>query len=184
MQKEYGLVPLVIDSSTLATSEVNANTELYMWIWSRNLTALLSLLVRTSSSCGVVRRLGNRTLPFTQHIENCGLLLLDFANCSLIHIFTLQNPQIVSISPQSHRVEANASSSLNNCNASLPKEGCACVDVYCMVRCSQCKWYFALVAFQMAQPTLYVTWHVVLFVSDCDIHMQILMCLDWIMLEH
>jgi hypothetical protein len=53
----------------------------------------LSLLVkRTSSSCGVAGRFGNRTLPFSQHKENYGLLLLDFANRFLIHIFTLQNP--------------------------------------------------------------------------------------------
>jgi hypothetical protein len=31
--------------------------------------------------------------------------------------------------------------------------------------------YFALVAFQMARPTLYVAWHVVLFASDYNIHM-------------
>jgi hypothetical protein len=28
-------------------------------------------------------------LPFSQHIENYGLLLLDFANRSLIHILAL-----------------------------------------------------------------------------------------------
>jgi hypothetical protein len=90
MQKEYGLVPLVTDSSTLAPSEVNANTKLYMRISSQNLMTLLSLLVkRTSSSCGVAGRLNNRTLPFSQHRENCGLMLLDFINRSLIHIFAL-----------------------------------------------------------------------------------------------
>jgi hypothetical protein len=36
--------------------------------------------------------LATKLLPFSQHRENCGLLLLDFANRSLIHIFTLQNP--------------------------------------------------------------------------------------------
>jgi hypothetical protein len=57
------------------------------------LTALLSLLVkRTSSSCGVAGRFGNKTLPFSQHRENFGLLLLNFANHSLIPIFALQNP--------------------------------------------------------------------------------------------
>jgi hypothetical protein len=98
--------------------------------------ALLSLLVkRTSSSCGVVRRLDNKILQFSQHRENYGLLLFDFANHSLIHIFALQNPQIVSISLKSHRARANASSSANNCNASLPKEGYAHV-VCCTIRCS------------------------------------------------
>ncbi len=124
MRKEYGPGPPVIDSSTLALNEVNANTELYMQIWSRNLTALLSLLVkRTSSSCSVARRFSNRTLPFSQHRKNCGLLFVDFADRSLIHIFALQNPHIVSISPQSHRPGADASSSPNNCNASLRREG-------------------------------------------------------------
>jgi hypothetical protein len=90
MRKEYGLVLFVIDSSTLAPSEVNANTELYMRILSQNLMAFLSLLVtRTSSSWGVARKLGNRTLPFSQHRENRGLLLFDFTNRSLIHIFAL-----------------------------------------------------------------------------------------------
>jgi hypothetical protein len=56
MWKEYSPVPLVINSSTLASNEVNANTELYMWIWFWNLMALLSLLLkRTSSSCSVVK---------------------------------------------------------------------------------------------------------------------------------
>jgi hypothetical protein len=99
------------------------------------LTTLLSLLVKkTSSSYGVVGRLGNRTLPFSQHKKNCGLLLLDFANRSLIHIFALYNLQIVSISPQSHRVGVDVSSSPNNYNASLPKEGCAHATACCMVR--------------------------------------------------
>jgi hypothetical protein len=85
--------------------------------------ALLSLLVKIISSFfGVVGRLGNITLPFSQHRENCGLLLLDFANHYLIHIFALQNPQIVSIFPQSHHVRVDASSSPNNCNASLLRE--------------------------------------------------------------
>jgi hypothetical protein len=53
--------------------------------------ALLSLLVKRTSS-GVARRFNNRTLPFSQHREKCGLLLLDFANRSLIHIFALKNP--------------------------------------------------------------------------------------------
>jgi hypothetical protein len=38
--------------------------------------------------------------------------------------------------------------------------------------------YFALVAFQMARSTLYVARHAVLSIGDCDIHVQILMCLD------
>ncbi len=101
---------------------------------------LLSLLVkRTSSSCGVAGRLGNRILPFSQHRENYGLLLLNFANRSLIHIFALQNPHIVSISPQSYCAKANAFSSLNNYNASLLREGCARVVVCCTVRHSRCK---------------------------------------------
>ncbi len=87
--------------------------------------ALLSLLVkRTSNSCGVAGRFGNRTLPFSQHRENCGWLF-DFADRSLIHIFALQNPHIVSISPQSHHPGADASSSPNNCNASLRRERCS-----------------------------------------------------------
>jgi len=90
MRKEYGPELLVTDSSTLAPNEVNANTKLYMRILSRNLTALLSLLVKkTSSSCGVVGRFGNRTLPFSQHRENYGLLFIDFADRFLIHIFAL-----------------------------------------------------------------------------------------------
>ncbi len=31
--------------------------------------------------------------------------------------------------------------------------------------------YFVLVVFQMAQLTLYVAWHTVLSVGDCDVHM-------------
>jgi len=105
--------------------------------------ALFSLLVkRISSSCGVVGRLGNKTLPFSQHRENCGLLLLDFVNHSLIHILALQNPQIVSISPQSHRVRVDASSFPNNCNASLLKKGCAHIATYCTVRCFRCRRLF------------------------------------------
>ncbi len=96
------------------------------------------LVKKTSSSYGVAGRFGNRTLPFSQHKENCGLLLFNFANRSLIHIFVLQNPQIVSISPQSHRAEADVSLSPNNCNASLPGEGCACVAASCMIHRSRC----------------------------------------------
>jgi len=82
--------------------------------------ALLSLLVkRTSSSYGVAGRFGNRILLFSQHKENYGLLFFDFADRSLIHIFVLQNPHIMSISPQSHLPGADASSSPNNYNASL-----------------------------------------------------------------
>jgi hypothetical protein len=126
-------MPLVTNSSNLAPNEVNANTKLYMQILSRNLIALLFLLVkRTSSSCSVTIKLDNRTLPFSQHIKNCGLLLLDFANHSLIHIFVLHNPQIVSISPQSHRVRANASLSLNNYNG--------LVDfIHCLAHRSLCR---------------------------------------------
>jgi hypothetical protein len=93
----------------------------------------LLLVKKTSNSCSVVGRLGNKTLPFSQHRENCGLLLFDFANCFLIHIFTLQNPQIVSISPQSHRAEADVSLFPKNCNASLPREGCARGAACCTV---------------------------------------------------
>jgi hypothetical protein len=86
-------MPLVTDSSTLALNEVNANTKLYMQISFQNLMALFSSLVkRTSNSYNIAGRLGNRTLPFSQHRENYGLLLLDFANRSFIHIFALQNP--------------------------------------------------------------------------------------------
>jgi len=38
--------------------------------------------------------------------------------------------------------------------------------------------YFALVAFQMARLTLYIAWHVVFSVGDCNVHVQILTCLD------
>jgi len=38
--------------------------------------------------------------------------------------------------------------------------------------------YFSLVAFQMAQPILYIAWHAVFFVGNCDVHMQILTCFD------
>jgi hypothetical protein len=62
-------------------------------------------------------------------------LLLNFADRSLIHIFTLQNSHIVSISPQSHHFGADASSSPNNCNASLRKEGCS----RCLTRRSLCR---------------------------------------------
>jgi hypothetical protein len=90
MRNEYNQVPLVIDSSTLAPNEVNANTKLYMRISSRNLTALFCLLVKkTSTSFNVTKKLDNRTLPFLQHRENYGLLLFNFANHSLIHIFAL-----------------------------------------------------------------------------------------------
>ncbi len=36
----------------------------------------------------------------------------------------------------------------------------------------------------MARPTLYVAWHVILSVGDCDVHVQNLTCLDCILLEH
>jgi len=74
----------------------------------------------TSKQCNAINvsMLKSITIKFDHcHIESYGLLLLDFANCSLIHIFTLQNPLIMSISPQSHRVEIDASSFPNNCNA-------------------------------------------------------------------
>jgi hypothetical protein len=126
-------MPFVIDSSTLAPSKVNANTELYMRISFQNLTSLLSLLVkRTSNSCGVVGRFGNKILPFSQHRKNYGLLLLNFANHSLIHIFALQNPQIVSISPQSHCARADVSSSPNNCNG--PTDSVRCLARYFLCR--------------------------------------------------
>jgi NAD/NADP transhydrogenase beta subunit len=38
--------------------------------------------------------------------------------------------------------------------------------------------YFALVVFQMAWPTLYVAWHAIIFIGDCDIHVQISTYLD------
>jgi hypothetical protein len=31
--------------------------------------------------------------------------------------------------------------------------------------------YFGLVAFQMARPTLYIVWHAIFFIGDCDVHM-------------
>jgi hypothetical protein len=93
------------------------------------------LVKRTSSSYDVTRRFDNKILPLLQHRENCGLLLLDFVNHFLIHIFALQNPHIVSISPQSHRAEVDAYSSPNNYNASLPTEGCAHVVACCTIHC-------------------------------------------------
>jgi hypothetical protein len=107
------------------------------------LTALISLLVKkTSSSCGVAGRFGNRTLPFSQHSKNYELLLLDFVNHSLIHIFALQNSHIVSISPQSHCIGADVSSSPINFNVSSPIEGCAHATACCTVRRSQHKRLF------------------------------------------
>jgi len=101
---------------------------------------LFSLLVkRTSSSCDVTRRFDNKTLSFSQHRKNYGLLLFDFANHSLIHIFTLQNPQIMSIFPRSHHAEVDASSSPNNCNASLLKKGYAWAVACYTVHHSQCR---------------------------------------------
>ncbi len=44
--------------------------------------------------------------------------------------------------------------------------------------------YFALAMFQMAWLTLCITWHAVLSVGDYDVHVQILTCLDCILLEH
>ncbi len=38
--------------------------------------------------------------------------------------------------------------------------------------------YFVLVAFQMAQPTLYIVWHVILSTCEYDLQVQILTCLD------
>jgi hypothetical protein len=38
--------------------------------------------------------------------------------------------------------------------------------------------YFTLTTFQMARLTLYVAWHVVFSTSDCDVHVEILTCLD------
>jgi hypothetical protein len=38
--------------------------------------------------------------------------------------------------------------------------------------------YFALMVFQMARLTLYIAWHAVLSVGDCNVHVQILACLD------
>jgi hypothetical protein len=96
----------------------------------------ISLLVKkTSSSCGVTGRLGNRTFAILATQKKLWLLLLDFANRFLIHIFVLQNPQIVSISPQSHHARADASLFSNNCNASLLREGCAHAATCCTVCC-------------------------------------------------
>jgi hypothetical protein len=64
------------------------------------------------------------------------LLFVDFTDRSLIHIFALQTPHIVSISPQSHRPRANASASTNNYNASLQREGCS----RCLACHSLCRW--------------------------------------------
>ncbi len=43
----------------------------------------------------------------------------------------------MSISPQSHRAEADTSSSTDNCNSSLLREGCARAATYCTVCRSQ-----------------------------------------------
>jgi hypothetical protein len=40
----------------------------------------------------------------------------------------------MSIFPQSHRPEVDTSLSPNNCNASLPREGCARAAAYYMIR--------------------------------------------------
>jgi hypothetical protein len=141
-------------------------------------TSFFLLVKRTYSSCGVVGRLSNITLPFSQHKENCGLLLFDFANCSLIHIFALQNPQVVSISPQSHRPGANMSSFSNNCNAALLREIVHMLSLVVWFAVLNTNDYFTLVAFQMARPILYIAWHTVFFVSACNVHVQILTCLD------
>jgi hypothetical protein len=68
------------------------------------------------------------------------LLLLGFANRSLIHIFALQNPQIVSIYPQSHCVGVNAFSSPYYYSVSLLREGCACDAACCMIRRYRHRW--------------------------------------------
>ncbi len=130
---------LFTNSSTLALSKMNANTESYMRISFRNLTTFISLMVkRTSNSYSVVGRFGNRILPFSQHRENCGLLLFDFANRFLIHIFVLQNPQIVSISTQSHRAGVDVSSSPNNYNGSVDFVRCMARRFLCRrLRCSR-----------------------------------------------
>jgi hypothetical protein len=135
-------------------------------------------------------------LPFSQHKENCGLLFVDFADRSLIHIFALQNPHIMSISPQSHRPEADTSSSPNNCNASLRREGCSrCLawrslcrrcDVHvqiltCLELTHLC--LQRIVMYHYKEKVVHVA-YVVLSIGDCDLHVQILMCLDWILLEH
>jgi hypothetical protein len=111
--------------------------------------ALISLLVkRTSSSCGVVGRLKNRTLPFLQHRKNYGLLLLNFVNRSLIHIFALQNPQIVSISPQSHRAEVEASLSPNNCNGLVDFVRCLARLLFLQaIATFMCRFYRVLIEF-------------------------------------
>jgi hypothetical protein len=38
--------------------------------------------------------------------------------------------------------------------------------------------YFALATFQMARPTLYIAWHIVLSVGNYNVHVQILTCLN------
>jgi hypothetical protein len=78
-------MPLITDSSTLAPSEVNANTELYMRIQSQNLMTLLSLQVkRTSRSCDVGRRLAILT---TQ--KKLWVVVARLHQSFLIHIFAL-----------------------------------------------------------------------------------------------
>jgi hypothetical protein len=141
--------------------------------------ALLFLLVkRTSSSYNVVGRLGNKTLPFLQHKKNNRLLLLDFANHSLIHIFALQNPQIC---PFLHNPIVSGLTRL--CLQTIAMHHCQEKVVHVLLLVVRfvilgINDYFALVAFQMARLTLYITWHIILSVGDCDIHMQILTCLD------
>jgi len=84
----------------------------------------------------------------------------------------------MSISPQSHHDGADAFSSLNNCNASLLREGYDVLLLVVQFVVLNADDYFALMAFQMARPILYVAWHIILSASDCNIHVQILTCLD------
>jgi len=134
-------MPLVTDSLTLAPSEVNANIELYMQIGFWDLTTLLSLLIkRTSSSCDVAGRLSNITLPFSQYRKLWVVVArfwqsffdphfgIAFTDC--VHFSTIPCPRAdVFLSP-------------NNCNASLPKKGHARATTCYTVYRSQRRWLF------------------------------------------
>jgi hypothetical protein len=105
------------------------------------------------------------------------LLLLDFANRSLIHRLCafLHNPIVLGL--MHLRLQTIAMRHYQE----------KVVHVLFLViwfTVLDSDNYFALVAFQMARLTLYIAWHVVLSISDCDIRVQIPTCLDWILLEH
>ncbi len=68
--------------------------------------------------------------------------------------------------------------SANNCNPLLPNKAMHVLLFVVRFAVLNADDYFALVAFQMARLILYVAWHAVLSAGNCDVHMQILTCLD------